>query len=99
MALTVASASSFCDGDKPKIVDDDPSLQNSLVQAEFYPLSKCLEDGYINVSDLHSIYYHVYGNPNGKPVLFVHGGPGGGTDPSVVAAFVLSAVGSHCCLF
>jgi proline iminopeptidase len=27
----------------------------------------------------HEIYYEQYGNPQGKPALFVHGGPGGGS--------------------
>src|SRR5438045_3543218 len=36
--------------------------------------------GYLKVSDLHEIYYEVCGNPNGKPVLFLHGGPGNGFD-------------------
>jgi proline iminopeptidase len=30
----------------------------------------------------HSIYYEVSGNPQGKPVVFVHGGPGGGSSPN-----------------
>ncbi|TPI02953.1 prolyl aminopeptidase [Mycoplasma struthionis] len=38
--------------------------------------------GYLKVSDLHSIYYEEIGNPNGKPILFVHGGPGGGISES-----------------
>jgi proline iminopeptidase len=29
----------------------------------------------------HRIYYEESGNPDGKPVVFVHGGPGGGTSP------------------
>lgn len=33
----------------------------------------------MQVSDLHTIYYEESGNPEGKPVVFVHGGPGGGT--------------------
>lgn len=33
------------------------------------------------VSDVHELYVEESGNPNGKPVVFVHGGPGGGTDP------------------
>ena len=32
----------------------------------------------LKVSSLHEIYVEEAGNPNGKPVLFVHGGPGGG---------------------
>ena len=37
-----------------------------------------IESGYHKVSDLHELYYEVYGNPNGIPVLFLHGGPGSG---------------------
>lgn len=47
----------------------------------FYPPIKPYETGMLAVSDLHSIAYSVYGNPKGKPVLVVHGGPGGGTTP------------------
>lgn len=32
------------------------------------------------VSDFHTIYVEEVGNPHGKPVIFVHGGPGGGID-------------------
>jgi len=35
----------------------------------------------LKVSDLHEIYVEESGNPLGKPVVFVHGGPGGGTEP------------------
>lgn len=37
--------------------------------------------GHLKVSGGHEIYYEVSGNPKGKPVVFVHGGPGGGTEP------------------
>lgn len=33
------------------------------------------------MSDLHEIYFEQSGRRDGKPVLFLHGGPGGGTDP------------------
>lgn len=52
-----------------------------------FPQSKMITDGYIRVSDRHKVYYHVYGNPKGKPVLFVHGGPGGGTQPNMSRFF------------
>jgi proline iminopeptidase len=35
--------------------------------------------GRLAVDPPHSIYYEQYGNPSGKPALFVHGGPGGGS--------------------
>ena len=36
---------------------------------------------HLPVSDLHTIYVEESGNKNGKPVIFLHGGPGGGVDP------------------
>ena len=36
---------------------------------------------------MHTIAYSQFGNPNGKPVLFVHGGPGGGTDADMARFF------------
>lgn len=49
---------------------------------EFYPEIAPFCTGMLSVSDGHQIYFEESGNPNGKPVLFVHGGPGGGTDAS-----------------
>ena len=49
-----------------------------------YPPIKAYKEDYIKVDDRHTLYYHCYGNPTGKPVLFIHGGPGGGTDPDNV---------------
>ncbi|MBP9727333.1 MAG: prolyl aminopeptidase [Gammaproteobacteria bacterium] len=46
-----------------------------------YPSIEPFHSGMLRVSNLHQIYYEQSGNPNGKPVLFIHGGPGGGTNP------------------
>jgi proline iminopeptidase len=35
------------------------------------------------VSDLHEIYFEQCGNPKGKPVVILHGGPGGGISPNL----------------
>jgi proline iminopeptidase len=45
-----------------------------------YPDVSAHREYRLRVSDLHEIYVEESGNPNGKPVLFVHGGPGGGTE-------------------
>lgn len=37
--------------------------------------------GWLPVDSGHRIYWHEYGMPNGQPVMFLHGGPGGGTKP------------------
>jgi proline iminopeptidase len=46
-----------------------------------YPEIEARRTGMLKVSDLHEIYFEESGNPEGKPVVFVHGGPGGGTEP------------------
>jgi proline iminopeptidase len=46
-----------------------------------YPPIEPYDTGRLKVSDLHEIYYEQAGNPNGKPVVFLHGGPGGGIVP------------------
>ncbi len=46
-----------------------------------YPPLEPFDSGFLKVSDLHTIYYEQAGNPQGKPVVFFHGGPGGGLDP------------------
>jgi len=46
-----------------------------------YPEIEPNRTGTLRVSELHEIYFEESGNPQGKPVVFVHGGPGGGTDP------------------
>lgn len=40
--------------------------------------AKAYQSGYLDVGEGHQIYYELSGNPKGKPVLYVHGGPGGG---------------------
>jgi len=47
---------------------------------DFYPPIKPYNTGFLKVSPIHEIYYEESGNPKGKPVVFLHGGPGGGTD-------------------
>ena len=51
------------------------------MRKSFYPPVEPYDHGMLAVSELHSIYYEQSGNPKGKPAVFVHGGPGGGTDP------------------
>ena len=46
-----------------------------------YPDLEPYRTGRIRVSDVHELYWEESGNPNGKPVVFLHGGPGGGTEP------------------
>jgi proline iminopeptidase len=47
-----------------------------------YPELDIFEKNYLKVGDLHVIYFEVCGNPNGAPVVFLHGGPGSGCNPT-----------------
>lgn len=47
----------------------------------FYPEIQPYNAGYLDVSPEHSLYFEESGNPRGKPAVFLHGGPGGGTSP------------------
>ena len=52
--------------------------------SEHAPLFPPIEpycSGFLPVSDLHTLYWEECGNPEGEPVLFLHGGPGGGLSP------------------
>ena len=48
---------------------------------ELFPETKPYAEGGLRVSKLHTIHYEECGNPKGKPICFLHGGPGGGIDP------------------
>jgi proline iminopeptidase len=45
---------------------------------ELYPPIEANHSGFLKVDSGHELYYEECGNPNGKPVVFLHGGPGGG---------------------
>jgi len=49
--------------------------------ANLYPEIEPFDSGMLKVSDIHTIYYERVGNPDGIPVVFLHGGPGGGLIP------------------
>ncbi len=46
-----------------------------------YPDIEPYHFGRLQVSEEHDLYFEESGNPDGRPVVFLHGGPGGGTDP------------------
>lgn len=45
---------------------------------DFYPPIEPFNSGLMEVSKIHSLYYEQVGNPKGRPIVFLHGGPGGG---------------------
>jgi proline iminopeptidase len=56
--------------------DIDPQHRRTL-----YPEIEPYETGMLDVGDGHRLYWELSGNPDGKPVVFLHGGPGGGSSP------------------
>ncbi len=46
-----------------------------------YPAFEPYETGHLAVGEGHHLYWELSGNPDGKPVVFLHGGPGGGSSP------------------
>ena len=46
-----------------------------------YPAIEPYETGMLDVGDGHSLYWELSGNPDGKPAVMLHGGPGGGSSP------------------
>ncbi len=48
-----------------------------------YPPIKPFRTGRLRVSPVHELYFEESGNPQGKPVVFLHGGPGGATNPGM----------------
>ncbi len=54
----------------------------SAERRKLYPALEANQTGRLRVSDVHEIYWEESGNPQGRPVVFVHGGPGAGTEAS-----------------
>lgn len=46
-----------------------------------YPAIEPFHSSYLQVSPVHLLYYEQVGRPDGIPVVFLHGGPGGGINP------------------
>ncbi|HEV7448134.1 MAG TPA: alpha/beta fold hydrolase, partial [Steroidobacteraceae bacterium] len=52
-----------------------------------YPPIEPFRTGFLRVSDVHELYFEESGNRQGKPAVFLHGGPGGGTDAKMRTFF------------
>jgi len=63
-----------------------PAVAAAAVQPdkprEIYPVIEPYNQGMLKVSPIHTLRYEECGNPKGKPVVFLHGGPGGGCTPA-----------------
>jgi len=58
-----------------------PANSQSGGPGALFPTIEPYRSGRLAVDDLHTLYWEECGNPDGEPVLFLHGGPGGGLSP------------------
>ncbi len=61
-------------------------LTDPVTGAERRPLYPDIDpytSGMLAVTPVHTLFYEECGNPNGKPVVILHGGPGGGCNPTM----------------
>ena len=59
----------------------DPVDDVLVMRRQLYPQIEPHERGMLAVDGLHRLYWEVSGNPRGRPVVFLHGGPGAGAVP------------------
>lgn len=59
------------------------AMTDTAARRVLYPPLEANRSGMLDVGDSHRIYYEEAGNPHGKPVVFLHGGPGGGCNANM----------------
>ena len=63
------------------------SADDTRQPGELFPPTEPFKTGYLKVSAIHRVYYELHGNPQGKPVFVLHGGPGFGCYPRLTQYF------------
>ncbi|MGI9202785.1 MAG: prolyl aminopeptidase [Woeseiaceae bacterium] len=58
-------------------------MTTDVARRELYPPIEATRTGFLDVGGGHTLYYEECGNPQGKPAVFLHGGPGGGCTPAM----------------
>lgn len=58
-------------------------MTKNLPRRGLYPAIEVSRSDFLDVGEGHQLYYEVSGNPSGKPVVVLHGGPGAGTSPQM----------------
>lgn len=64
-----------------------PQAKEKKHAHELYATSSPNREGHLAVSDKHSIFYATYGNPEGIPVVVLHGGPCAGCNDTMSKFF------------
>ena len=60
-----------------------PATASQPERLRAYPPIEPYDTGTLDVGDGHTVFYEQCGNPDGCPVLLLHGGPGGGANPTM----------------
>jgi proline iminopeptidase len=60
------------------VISLDHTYEEPLFNHPLYSVNAPSAEGYLAVSEVHSLFYATYGNPKGIPVVVLHGGPGEG---------------------
>lgn len=55
--------------------------EHDRLRTDLYPPIEARSSGMMRLDAVHTMYWEESGNPQGVPVLYLHGGPGGGTSP------------------
>jgi proline iminopeptidase len=69
------------DGQVPGAVDGGAVQVHSRLAGALYPEIEPYDDGLLDVGDANLVYWQECGNPDGKPAVVLHGGPGAGCAP------------------
>lgn len=56
-------------------------VSDNLPLRTYYPAIEPYKTGMLPVDATHTIYWEESGNPEGQPILYLHGGPGGSAEP------------------
>jgi len=56
-------------------------METEKVRRTLYNYPEPFQTGNLKISEIHTLAWEVSRNPNGKPVVILHGGPGGGMQP------------------
>jgi len=62
-------------------VSKQPDQSSESAKLTLFPEIEPYDKGWLSTSDGHEVYYEQCGNPDGLPVLFLHGGPASGCSP------------------
>ena len=63
------------------------AAEEPVTSPELFSVSPPFKTGHLKVDDVHEVFYALFGNPKGKPVIVLHGGPGVGCYPRLMQYF------------